>query len=86
MLHFEAGNDAGNTQADLERLGEERGRAEVERDAGEDYGELVGEVGPERLEQVVDARRLEVGQVDGVVHVVGRVMSRNWTWRGWTKR
>ena len=74
MLHLEALRpDARDACADLELLGEARGRPEVDRDVGEDEGELVRELRAQHVDQVRDPRRLEVRQVDRVVHVVGRI-------------
>ena len=61
--------DARHARADLEYLAEGGARAEVDLDAGDDHEQAAERVDAEHLAHVRDARVLEVGQVDRVVHV-----------------
>jgi glutamine---fructose-6-phosphate transaminase (isomerizing) len=70
VLHVEAlGAHASNPGADFDPLTEEGGVAEVDLNPGDDEGEVSEPLQAENLAEILDARRLQIAQVNGVVHV-----------------
>ncbi len=70
VLHVEALRaHARNPRADFDLLAEESGVAEIDLDPGDDEGKVPEALEAENLAEILDARRLQITEVDGIVHV-----------------